>query len=283
MKKGTVIAIIVAVVQIFVGLGLLLYYFSTYDFSFDKLFDSMNEVREVVVEDDFEALEVSSSSWDIKIFPSDSGKTRVEYAYVEHIDVSVVVLDGVLNVSVEDNREWYDHMGVFWHNDPRVTVYIPEKDYKNLFVNGSSADVFVAKNLSFENVNIETTSGDVVFNAKVSENVVLKCASGDINASGFESKNINIETVSGEIELLDITASESISAKAVSGDIEFSSIDAPLMQFKTTSGDVEGSVLSKKIFETKTTSGEIRVPKSEQSDGRCEVETISGDIEIRVK
>jgi DUF4097 and DUF4098 domain-containing protein YvlB len=59
-------------------------------------------------------------------------------------------------------------------------------------------------------------------------------------------------------------------------------VDAETLILKATSGDVEGTLLSAKKFVTDTTSGEIRVPKSDESAGICEIKTVSGDVQIRV-
>ena len=79
----------------------------------------------------------------------------------------------------------------------------------------------------------------------------------------------------------DVVASESISIRTDTGDVEFEACDAPQIVIKTDTGDVKGSLLTGKEFITNSDTGKIRVPEN-SAGGRCEITTDTGDIRITI-
>ncbi len=201
-----------------------------------------------------------------------------------------------------------------------LTICIPEKEYSNLTINSASSivDVFGAKNLTIKNAVINTLSGDVGIYGCVTESLKVDTVSGSVTlldysprfielsstsgnivikkVTGSDSIKVNttsgdvymwlndcdtmsVETVSGEQNFSSVVVSSLFKAQSTSGDISLEECDANELYIKTTSGDVEGRLLSDKIFVVDTTSGSIRVP-SKYTGGKCEIYTVSGDVEF---
>ena len=102
----------------------------------------------------------------------------------------------------------------------------------------------------------------------------------DIYLPQSELKEIDIDTASGDITISNITA-YTIDIDTASGDIAFDDIDADTIKIDTTSGDISGTLLSGKDFEVDTMSGSISVP-SDSEGGSCDIDTVSGDVDLKV-
>ena len=91
---------------------------------------------------------------------------------------------------------------------------------------------------------------------------------------------IAIETDTGDVVLKEIYAARMVVATDI-GDVKFSACDGAQISIETDTGDVTGTLRTGKLFRCSSDTGDIHVPKSEPL-GQCEIETDTGDIEIRI-
>lgn len=119
-------------------------------------------------------------------------------------------------------------------------------------------------------IDIVAVSGSVEAKDVKGSDISIKTVSGEIEAYGIESDSIRLETVSGSVYA--DAAFSSLDASSKSGEIEIDGEGGYEAEWKTTSGSVEidGRTVAK--------SGKEKIG---EGDGRADITTISGSIELR--
>lgn len=317
MKKSKKAWIAVAVILIATGIVIYVGTLLTVNFDFTRLNTVSFKTNTYNVEEPFTNISVMAAEGDVKLLPSDDGKCRVVCTEGEKIYHSVAVDNNTLTVERFDSRKWYECIGVYW-GKMEITVYLPQYEYETLYIKSVSGNITIPEAFTLGKAEIKNTSGEVSFKSYVKNDLSVNTVSGDLHLSGVNSKNVDVQSTSGEIDLQEITSAEKISVKTVSGSINLSSInaktyackstsgdivfsnviaaegitvksvsgniellscDGDTLSIKTTSGDVSGSLLTQKIFITETESGDVDVPNT-LSGGKCEIKTVSGNIEF---
>lgn len=283
MKTAKKVIIIVALV--FVGAGAALVGISALAFGFgyrNLSIESVSTENEInVIEDSFDSIDIDAVDYDLEIISSGSDKCTVEIDRKNRDSFTVEVKNGTLRVHENEKIKFF-YFG-FLEKTPKITVSIPNKDYKTLRAVTVSGDIKQNSCGKFEKTDIRTTSGEIYLTGTETEELEIKSVSGDIDVYDTNVLSAEVKTTSGEMDFERFIALDKFSAESVSGGVEFESFDAGEISIKTVSGDVDGSLLSPKKFETNTVSGEIDVPFSENSTQKCSVKTTSGDIEIEIE
>lgn len=234
------------------------------------------------IDEKFENIKIDDTLGDIIIMPSEDEKCKVVFHDEEKLYHTVEVINNTLTISSIDSRKWYEefYFGfVFNWNDFRTSIYLPKKEYADLYANTFSGDIDISSSFTFKNAEVESTSGDIKCSAKFNGNAKFDSTSGNINLSGIGADNISADTTSGDINLSDVIANN-ISADTTSGEVEISSANAKdKLYADSTSGDV--NILDSKanyIF-VDSTSGDVET-RNTVSLGNLEMTTTSGDIEF---
>ena len=319
MKKSKKIAIIIAIALIVTGSIIASVVFAGIQFDFSKLNTMKFTENTYSIEEAFNNISIEGVACDLKFEVSEDNLCKVVCNESDSIYYNVDVNDNTLIIEKSDIRKWYEFIGIYWVQE-EMTIYLPKTEYDTLYLLNYSGDAEISDTFSFTDVEINNTSGDVYFSAKVENYLSLKTVSGDIYISDVKAKNMAIQSTSGEIRLISISAEQelelstvsgnmeitaldcqSLSAESVSGDISFeksiasenikiesvsgevklTDSDAQKIYIKTTSGDVRGTLLSGKLFITDTTSGDVDVPRSALG-GECEIITTSGNIKFKI-
>lgn len=321
MSKTVKIWFIIAGALILLGIVIFIGAMCVMGWSFSKMSTDKFVENKYEISDNFKNISVNSNTADIKLLPADDGKCRVECYEEEKAKHSVLVKDGVLDISLVNEKKWYDYIQIrFDFSSPEVTVYIPKDEYENLKVSSSTSKVEVSKELCFRNIDIEVSTGYVDCYASVNESLSIKTSTGnivveDISVDSLElsvstgkitaskidckgdlkvkvstgksilsevkCKNLITTGSTGDITLIDVIAEENFDIERNTGDVKLERCDAAKILIVTDTGKVSGSLLSNKIFVTKTDTGKIEVPSSAEG-GICEITTDTGDIKINI-
>ena len=299
MTKTAKVWLIVAVALVFLGSIFFVGVMSMSKWDFKKL--STVEYVTITYEtnEDFNNIFLDTMTADIEFVISDNTKTVVECYDNKYVTHSVAVEDGVFKVKSIDNRKWYQHIGINM-DSPKITVKLPKTDYASLIVNSTTSDVTIGEKFKFEKTEVLITTGDIKFEASVTDNIKLKTTTGDIllqNATAQEvdikvttgdvvlkntqCRNLIINGTTGEARLTNVIAKEKIYVKRGSGDITLNDCDAKELSLNTTTGDITGSLLSDKVFTVKSTTGDINVPNT-TNGGKCEINVTTGEVDIKL-
>lgn len=320
MKNSKRIAIMIAVIMITVGSITSVCAMAAIGFDFTKMNTVSFETNTYAVDDGFTSISVNGAECDIKLRPSGDGSCKVVCHESDKISHTVSVENNELIVERHDNRRWYEYIGAYW-GSMEVVIYIPQGEYEELYALNLSGDIDIPEGYTFGSAEIQSTSGNINFKADVSgelsiqttsgdiyigeitsENLAaastsgnltiknvtaqnaigIQTVSGDVEVSGVRCKNIAADTSSGDLEFRDVIMTDDMYVESVSGDVDLYRCDADSLWINTSSGDVSGTLLTEKIFLTDTSSGDIDVPRS-TSGGKCEITTVSGDIEFDIE
>jgi DUF4097 and DUF4098 domain-containing protein YvlB len=317
MKKGLIIT-----AAILTALGILIFVGALFASGFDlsKLGTVSYETNVYTVNGSFDVIEIDSSETDVTFKRSEDTKLRVECVERRTVKHNVKVENGVLTISEDDKRLWYEHFSLFT-KDLRMTVYLPSQSYDSLVIDSGTGDVTVPADFSFGGVSIKVSTGDVVLKASVGGEVKIKSGTGNITLEGVNAEAFDLSSSTGNIEIAsavcdgaisidvstgkvrlsdvrcesfitdgstgavwlnDVIASDGMKIERSTGKIRFEGCDAGEITAKTSTGSVSGTLLSDKVFIAKSSTGSVRVPDT-TSGGRCEITTSTGSIDIEIK
>lgn len=320
MRKQSTIWIVTACSLVLFGLIIFGGAMTAMGWDFSKLSLSEYETNYYDVDYTFSDLFILCDTADITFMAAEDKECSVvcyEDVKAKHC---VSVRDGVLSIALEDTRKWYDYIGVFNFDTPKIVVYLPRGRYDALSLKGSTGDVMIPNDFIFQSVDISLSTGDVTYAAPASDDIKIKANTGDIGIKNISAGSLNLSvstgkiTVSnvtckgdvnvsvstgksditdltcnnlgstgntGDISLKNVTAAGKFSIERSTGYVKFDACDAAEISVKTDTGDVKGSLLTEKIFITQTDTGRIDVPET-ANGGKCKIFTDTGDIKIQI-
>lgn len=319
MSRKIKMSLILATSLVLVGLVIFGGVMTMLKWDFKNLSTVKFETNNYDINDAFKNISVVTNTADITFVPANNGKCSVVCNEEKNIKHSVLVKDNTLVIEAKDTRKWYEYIGVNF-NKTDITIYLPEKEYDSLSVKDSTGHIEISNNITFQSVDIKSSTGNVKCFASVLESLKIKVSTGDILVENISAGSIDLSLSTGkvilssvdckgdikvkvstgdskfnditcqnltstgstgDISLKDVIATEKFSIERSTGDIKFDACDAAELFIKTDTGHVEGTLLSDKVFLTQTDTGKVNVPKT-ISGGRCEVTTDTGDITITV-
>lgn len=320
MKKCTKIWLFIATALTVAGLIMFGVIMTMLKWDFTKLSTDEFETNTYTVSEPYGSVSVNTVTADVTFIPSENGETKVVCYEEVKVTHSVTVKDDTLVIEVNDQRKWYDHIGIHF-TQPKLTVYLPAGEYGALSVKLTTGDIMVPQELRLDSMSISATTGDIKSSALVAGVAQLKTTTGDIavencsigaldmtvttgdisvSAVTCEGKlQLNVGTgdakltdtsckslisdgTTGDLYLKNVIAVERFTIERTTGNIKLERCDAAELYVNTTTGDVTGSLLSEKIFIANATTGDVRVPES-VSGGKCKITTTTGDILINIQ
>lgn len=304
MRKSTKIGLIIATSLVILGCILFAGVMSKLTWDFTKLGTVDYITNTYEISDEINSISIDTDTADIFFAVSEDGTCKVECYEEENALHSVTVLDGTLTVKLQDERSVSDYIGHIGINvgSPKITLYLPDKEYTSLRIHGATSDVEVSKNFAFKDMEISTSTGDIclenlsttsldlsvstgritISNLNCEGDANIKVSTGKIVVTDMVCKNLITRGNTGDISLEKVIATEMFSIERSTGDVRFTGCDAAEICVKTDTGDVTGSLLSDKVFVVDTDTGSVNVPET-ISGGKCEIITDTGDVEITIK
>lgn len=225
---------------------------------------SYEEVEQIVIE---------GSTTDVKIQTSSNPEIRV-VVYGNKNEQATSQLDNhQLTVTKESKNQLC--FGLCFTKD-EIIVYIPADATIKIILQTSSGDVTFD---AFRNIDLEvkTNSGDI----EIEEISSIKASttSGEVEIKSV--KNAMIETSTGDIEISNLY--EFADLHTNSGDIEIQKfIIGRTSSIYTQSGDLSIAHLTDAYIDVKTSSGDVHIKENNRfADVELKIETSSGDITVR--
>lgn len=299
MSKSTKKWLVAAAFLVVIGAMMFAAVMTEYHWEFSSLSTDSFETNTYEISEGFNGIKLDTATADIIFIASDDDTCRVVCHEEEKVKHSVGVKDDMLIISAVDGREWYEYIGVSF-DSPRITVCLPDTEYKTLVIKESTGRVEIPGSFSFDEAEISSSTGDIIDSASVRGLFSIKTSTGDVrvdNASvgklditvstgdvtvtGVVSDSISSSGSTGDISLNDVIVTGNISVERSTGDVRFDDSDAAEISVKTSTGSVSGSLLSEKVFAVETHTGSISVPVT-SSGGKCEIITSTGDIKMEV-
>ncbi len=309
MKKGAVITAIVlltAGLLIFVG-GL---------FAGGSLPPMTYEAMRYSVNEPFADIHIDTHEMNIEFILSEDGTCSVDSAVTEKFYPNVTVRDGVLTVTTVDERTWVDRL--MMSADQPMQIRLPETSYRSLSAQCRTGNVEIAKDFTFDSIDINNSTGGVSCNAsatgririeastgdialenvkaeelwlvvstgriavkgaEIQKGVLLTVSTGKLEIDGLSCESLTSTGSTGRVTLRNLDVEHALWIERSTGDVNFENVDAETITVHTDTGDVTGTLRSAFYFVTETNTGKVRVPDT-HSGGRCEITTSTGDITV---
>ncbi len=299
MKKSRRLLLCISALAFLLGCVLVMTAFLMIGFDFSQLDTNKMTQKEQLIEGAFSDIEITVLEQDVRVVASPDGVCRISYYDNERVPVDIEVKDGVLRIKQGDSRNWLDFVNIVNTGEKEVTLYLPTGSYGSITVKGSSSDIELARELCFERLVADVSTGDIESYAELREgasvdgstgdmhlenviggSITVECSSGDITLQHCRAEEVILSVSSGDIELKEVVLSGALRVESSTGEVEFSRIDAKEIEIEVSTGDVEGTLLSGKVFEAKAGTGRVRIPQSDAAGGPCKITTSTGDIDI---
>ena len=314
MKRSVLILLIISIALVIIGTLLMTIGFKEFDIN---KYSGSNKIvqKEYEINETIENINIDVETSDINIIKSNINK--VECFENEDLYHKVTVSENTLNIELVDERSAKKFF--FGSSNFTINIYLKEETLNELNIDLSTGDIKINENLSFNNIDIKVSTGNIFAKCIVNDAMIIKGTTGDVKLNNLNPNYLEIETSTGKVEvnnskvdttlkiktttgkcsleniecndlvieattgktyLNNVNASESINITKGTGDVIFTNIDSPNIKIKATTGDIKGSVKTAKSFYAHTTTGKVSVPKTTGSV--CEIETTTGDIEITI-
>ena len=312
--------IITAIVLLVTGIVICGVSFGVLGFDLGKLSTVTYVTNTYDVSEKFQNISIDGDTENIKFVFSEEEKCRV-VCFEEENDLHTVrVEDQTLTIEKKDRKGFWWNVSIATES-PSITVYLPEKVYKELSIESDTGDVEIPKEFSFDTINVNLDTGDMSCLASAEGDIRVRTDTGhitiaDVTASGMllssdtgkmelsdvkisgdleiqehtgkvvlenvKCRNFTSDGDTGSLVMTNVTASGEFNLERNTGDIEFHGCDAETIYVETDTGDVTGTLLTDKVFITETDTGSVDVPKSVTGE-RCEISTDTGDIRIEIQ
>lgn len=248
-----------------------------------------------VVNDTLRITEEDNRKWYQKIFNFKSRKLTVYIPEDYYNSLAVNNATGDLKIDAECN---FNSISVEFSTGDITCLSSVTED---IYISGSTGDITLM-NLSANQVNLNCSTGDIMVKDLNSKTLSIKCTTGDISASNviceedfdvqFTTGDVDLSNVAcrsqhingktGDVNMRNLVAREELDLRVTTGDVFFADCDASEVYMRCTTGDIEGSFLTTKIIFAETKTGDVDVPKC-YDGGKCDIQTTTGDIELRIK
>ena len=280
MKKGTIIALVVAIALIIAGGMILVLGLS---FAGNRLQESELVRQEVTFQESFDAIEIDTADCDVK-FAMFSGRDdcMVAFREMDGVNHSVVVEDGTLKIKMIDERKWTNHIDI--HNlfsmteSMEMTVYLPAAEYASLQVRTTTGDITLAQEPLFREAVLRTSTGEISCVTGVAGDL-LDCmtSTGDITVQNSVADVIKLHSSTGDLKL-SVAAGEEVHLQTSTGEVDAEKVNAGMFTCTSNTGEVElEGVLAEDYLQIRTTSGDVGIENCDA--GRVDIETDTGDVE----
>ena len=261
--------------------------------------DDFHTVNHTVT-DPYTSIRGEGTDSDLRILPATEGQKYQVVSYEsEHQPHTVRVENGTLIIAQKDERKWQDHIEFFSFSEPKITIYVPETSYDSLYVEGDTSDVETHGALTFGDVDICLSTGDITLKSDITGTLHVKTSTGDMKIRGINPTSVTLTATTGDIELInamvegDVTITTGTGSQSVfelqcgnltmtctTGDLQYNQMQVEnTIQFESDTGRVSfGQIQCGSIIGT-TTTGDI-VCEGGSIDGDLNMVTDSGDITL---
>jgi len=217
------------------------------------------ETNEYEIKENFENIKIITDTADIDFVLSENLNTLIICEEHKNIKHSVNVKENTLLVEVNDNRKWYEHIGI---STSKITIHLSKNEYDEFITESDTGNIRI-ESINANKLDLSTDTG----NLKI---VNIKC------------KNLFSTSDTGNILLENVIAEEQFKIETDTGNVKFKDSDASDIFVKTDTGNVTGNLLTDKVIFAESETGDIDVPKV-MADEKCEIITETGDIKITIK
>ena len=218
MAKRTKIWLICALCLILIGGLVFVGGLASMDFDFTMLGTTQYTSQTYTIEESFQKIILDADLSDVKLLPSADNTCTIEVKSTEKISHSYAVRHDTLIIQELDTRKWHDHIGINLES-PRITVYLPAKDYETIAIETDTGDV-VIEEIYATKLDIETDTGDVKLRAFDAAQISIEADTGDVTGTLRTGKLFRCSSDTGDIHIPKSEPFGQCEIETDTGDIE---------------------------------------------------------------
>jgi len=273
---------------LFVGLGRSIY------------LNNSSVTKSYIIGEAYNSINIVGKTSDINIYLSTNNENKIVYIENKKISVESKVVDGILTINQIDNRKFYDKL--FDFGGLEVSLYLSQESIDLLNIKGKTGDIEVDEGFTFNNVEVNNSTGDIEFKANVNGNLNIKnstgdieiennniggnvnviTSTGDIDLTNLKCNKLDIKVSTGDTKLINVLVTEDFNMIGSTGSVKFDGFDANNIFVTVDTGDVKGTILTSKIFIARSKTGSVNVPET-LTGGVCKIIASTGSIKISYK
>ncbi len=228
-------------------------------------------------------LNVKTSDSDIIVKKSNDEQIKVTYYENDYITYDFLNDEGTFYITETDNRRWYEYLQIsigIQYNP--LTVEIPNNAWENISINTSSGDIYFSE-IDCEKLETKSSSGEVkVNNINARSEFSVNTSSGDIELLNMSTGKLSVENSSGETEISGVNTSSDMKIKSSSGDISVKECGLSYqLIIDTSSGETELSDIAANNMTINSKSGDVEFSRTDAFDYK--IKTSSGNVEGTIK
>lgn len=279
MKKGTIIALIVAIALIITGGMILVLGLS---FAGDSTQESRLVRKEIIVKESFDRIQIDTADCDVKfaVF-SDRDDCMIDIRAYERVNHTATVEDGTLKIKMDDERNWTDNISIFnvygKTESMEMTVYLPAAEYESLQVRTDTGDITLTQEPAFWEVMLRSDTGDISCVMGVGVDTLdCRTSTGDISVQNSVPNMMKLQTNTGDLKV-SVVAGNEIHMTTNTGEVDVLNVNAKIFTCTTDTGEVEmEQVLAEDYLQIFTDTGDVEIEGSDA--GTVNIETDTGDV-----
>lgn len=229
----------------------------------------------------------------LKILPAKEGQEYQVVSYErEKQPHTVRVENDTLIITQKDERKWYDHIVIFSlpFSEPKITVYVPETDYDSLYVEGTVGDVETDGSLTFGDIDIRLSTGDIALKSNITGTLNAKTSTGNMKIRGVNPTSVTLTATTGDIELYNAKIEGDVSITTNTGAQKLLEISCHNLNMKCSTGGLDcHQTQIAEAFQFQSSTGRVSIGQvacgsvsgtATSGDIVCEGLTVAGDLRI---
>ena len=87
---------------------------------------------------------------------------------------------------------------------PKITLYLPEAEYRALSVRGNTGNVEIPEGFAFGSVEISLSTGDAAFFASAADTVKIRTGTGNIRAEHGAAGALELSVTTGAVTAAEV-------------------------------------------------------------------------------
>jgi len=189
-------------------------------------------------------------------------------------DTDTVTIEETARIDLDEDRQVHT-----WVEGSTLHVRYCASD-KRLDLNNldKRLEITIPEDVTYSEVNINLTSGDLTAGSIKADKFDLDSTSGN-HTIGCEADRITINSTSGDIDLTQFGKNEGISIDATSGSYDLKLEEVKSLILHTTSGNVNVEAESVEYFDADSSSGS-KTLAFEKVPGSLVINATSGDVDL---
>lgn len=177
------------------------------------------ETHEYEIKENFEDIKITTDTADIQFILSEKPNSFIVCEEEKNVKHSVIVKENTLRIEVDDNKKWYEDLGINLYN-PKITVYLGKSEWSNISLETDTGNILLDNIIATGKLAIETDTGNVKFEACDASEVIIETDTGNVMGSFLTDKVVFAESNTGKIDIPKVIADEKCEIITDTGNIK---------------------------------------------------------------